>query len=43
MHNGKLEAEVCVISVWVGHKNSTKMFKTYAMLDNCSQGSLGMN
>ena len=38
--NGKLEAEVisiCVVPIWVGHKNSTKMFKTYAMLDNCSQ------
>ena len=40
--NGKLEAEVVsifVVSVWVAHKNSTKMFKTYAMLDNCSQSS----
>ena len=40
--NGKLEAEVismCVVPIWVGHKNSTKMFKTYAMLDNCSQVS----
>ena len=40
--NGKLEAEVismCVIPIWVCQNNSKKMFKTYAMLDNCSQGS----
>ena len=40
--NGKLEAEVismCVVPIWVGHKNSAKIFKTYTMLDNCSQGS----
>ena len=40
--NGKLEAEVirmCIAPIWVDHKNSTKMLKTYAMLDNCNQGS----
>ena len=40
--NGKLEAEIissCVVLIWVGHKSSKKMFKTYAMQDNCSQGS----
>ena len=40
--NGKLEAEVirmCIVPVWVCHKSSSKMVKTYAMLDNCSQGS----
>ena len=39
---GKLDTEVisiCVVPVWVGHRNSRKMVKTYAMLDNCSQGS----
>ena len=39
---GKLKTEVrsmCVVPVWVGHRNSRKMVKTYAMLDNCSQGS----
>ena len=44
--NGKLEAEVtsiCVVPIWVGHKNSVKMFKTYAMLENCSQGSFIKN
>ena len=37
-----LETEVismCVVPVWVGHRNSRKMIKTYAMLDNSSQGS----
>ena len=41
--NGKLEAKVismCLLSIWVGHKNSTKKFKIYAMLDNCGQGSI---
>ena len=40
--HGKLEAAVismCAVPIWVGQKNSTKMFKIYAMLDNCSQGS----
>ena len=40
--NAKLEAEVtsmCIVAVWVGHNSSSKMVKTYAMLDNCSQGS----
>ena len=40
--NGKLHAQVismCIVAVWVGHKSSNKMVKTYAMLDNCSQGS----
>ena len=44
--NGKLEAEVismCAVPIWVGHKNSRKMCKTYAMLDNCSQGSFIRN
>ena len=39
---GKLDNEVisaCLVPVWVGQKNSIKMIKTYAMLDNCSQGS----
>ena len=30
---------MCVAPVWVGHRNSRKMVKTYAMLGNCSQGS----
>ena len=30
---------MCVETVWVGHRNSRKMVKTYAMLDNCHQGS----
>ena len=30
---------MCIVPVWVGHKGSRKMIKTYAMLDNCSQGS----
>ena len=30
---------MCVVAVWIGHKSSKKMVKTYAMLDNCSQGS----
>ena len=30
---------MCVVPVWVGHKNSRKMVKTYDMLDNCSQRS----
>ena len=41
--NGKLEAEVismCVVPIWVGHKNSTKMSKTCAMLGNFSQTTL---
>ena len=40
--NGKLEAEVisiCIVAVWVGHKNFRKMVKTYIMLNICSQGS----
>ena len=39
---GKPDTEVismCVVPVWIAHRNSTKMVKTYAMLDNCSQGS----
>ena len=39
--NGKLDAEVismCIVAVWVGHKSSRKMVKTYAILDNCGQG-----
>ena len=38
---GKLDAEVinmCAVPVWVGHRNSRKMVKTYDMLDNGSQG-----
>ena len=27
------------VPVWVGHKNSTKMLKTYAILEKWSQGS----
>ena len=34
---------MCVVPVWVGHRNSRKMVKTYAMLDNCSQGSFIKN
>ena len=30
---------MCVVPIWVGHTNSNKMIKTYAMLDSCSQGS----
>ena len=30
---------MCIVPIWVGHKNSTKMLKTYTMLDNCSIGS----
>ena len=40
--NGKLDAEVismCIVAVWIVHKSSRKMVKTYAILDNCSQGS----
>ena len=40
--NGKLDAEIintCIAAVWVGHMSSSKMVKTYAMLDNCSHGS----
>ena len=40
--NEKLDAEVismCIVAVWVGHKSSRKMAKTYVMLDNCSHGS----
>ena len=39
---GKLDTEVismCVVPVWVGHRNSRKMVQTYATLDTCSQGS----
>ena len=39
--NGKLEAvviSICIVAVGVGHKSSSKMVKTYAVLDNCSQG-----
>ena len=28
----------CPRRIWVVHKNSTKMFKTYTILDNCSKG-----
>ena len=40
--SGKLEADVismCIVAVWVSHKSSRKMVKTYGMLDNCSKGS----
>ena len=40
--NGKLDAEIismCIVAVWVGHKSTRKMVMTYAMLDNCTQGS----
>ena len=30
---------MCVVPVWVGHRNSRKMVKTYAVLGNCSQVS----
>ena len=43
--NEKLEVEVISmyrVQIWVGHKNSTDIFKTYAMLDKWSQ-VLGMN
>ena len=39
--NEKLDAKVismCIVAVWVGHKSSRKMVKTYSVLDNCSQG-----
>ena len=38
-NKGKRDTEVisvCVVPVWVGHRNSRRMVKTYAMLDNCS-------
>ena len=38
----KLGIEVismCVVPVWVGHRNSRKMVKEFSMLDNYSQGS----
>ena len=38
----KLDTEVismCLVPVWVGNRNYRKKVKTYAMLDNCSQGS----
>lgn len=28
-----------MVPIWFGHKDWTKMFKTYPMLDNWSQGS----
>ena len=40
--NGKRDTEIismCIVAVWVGHKSSKKMVKTYTVLDNCSQGS----
>ena len=39
---GKLDTEVtsmCVVPVWVGHRNSRKMDKTFAILDNYIQGT----
>ena len=39
---GKLDTEMismCMVHVLVGHRNSRKIVKTYAMLDICSQGS----
>ena len=39
--NRKLEAgviSIIIVDVWVGHKSSRKMVKTYEMLDSCSQG-----
>ena len=39
---GKLDTEVtsmCVVPVWVGHRNSRKMVKTFAILDNYIQGT----
>ena len=43
---GKLGTEVitmCVVPVWVGRRNYREMVKTYATLDNCSQGSFIKN
>ena len=40
--NGKFEVEVismCVVPIKISHQNCTTTIKTYAMLDNCSQGS----
>ena len=39
---GKPDTEVismCVVPVWIVHRKSRKMVKTYAMLDNCSLAS----
>ena len=43
---GKYDTEVislCVVPVWVGHRNSRKMLKIYVLLDKCSQGSIIKN
>ena len=32
-----------MVPIWVSYKNSTKMFKTYAMLDKCRLGSFIRN
>ena len=34
---------MCMVPVWVGHRNSRKKVKTYAKLDKCSQGSFIKN
>ena len=42
LSNGKLEAKVmCFVPISVGHKNSPKMLKIYAMavLDKCNKAS----
>ena len=40
--NGKFDVEVismCVVPIKISHQNCKKIIRTYAMLDNCSQGS----
>ena len=40
--NGKFDDEVismCVVPIKISHQNCKKTIRTYAMLDNCSQGS----
>ena len=40
--NGKFDVEVismCVVPIKISHQNCKKTIRTYAMLDNCSQGS----
>ena len=40
--NGKFDVEVisiCVVPIKIPHQNCKKTIRTYAMLENCSQGS----
>ena len=39
--NGKFDVEVismCVVPIKISHQNCKKTIRTYAILDNCSQG-----